>query len=264
MPDEADVVTETPFDVSRYQKSGEHQEPSEVARRALGLPEEKSPATETKGQQSKPDPKTSQEQKSDVEGQKLVDNYSAKIQEKAEELYATDERLALRDPTHLDQLLSSTDKVDRRNAEKILQRNAKTFGASTVEDYRLQKEKLAAGDDPTRQKFVEIDHELRSLKIEKKATQWKEWKLENSIKGELGKFADEIYSQYPEMTFVDVLDLAKGRLGIRTHAVPGKEEGSIATGAGNPSQNEEISPNLKRLLRIRPETEKFAREYLGY
>ncbi len=271
MPDEADDGVEKPFPAEKLQESGEHQEPSEAAKKALGLSDNDKSTANTDAEEEGSDsvkkeeaPKTDAEKQSDEKGKKLVDNYSAKIQEKSEELYATDERLALRDSKYLDKLLSSNDKIDKRNAEKILQRNASTFGASTPEDYKLQKAKREAGDDPMKQKIAEVDFKVDQLEKKERSAQWKEWKLEHSVKGDIADIADDIYSKYPDMEWVDVLDTAKGRLGIRTSKVPSKSEGSVAIGGGNTSQSEQISPQMKKLLRIQPESEKFAKEYLGY
>ena len=253
MPGEADDDLEVPFKIE--DQSGEPQEPSDEAKKALGLkPEDVKP----------PAPTDDAQKKSEREGKKLVDTYSSKIQEKAEELYVTEERLALRDPAHLDKLLSSTDKVDRKNAEKILKRNSEHFKATSPDEYKMMKAKKAAGDDPVRQQLVEMNHEIASLKKERSSTEWKEWKLENSIKGNLSKVADEVYSEYPDLPFTDIFNLAKGRAGVRSPSSPGKQEASTAIGGGMPTVTEEIDPALKSKFRIRPETEKFAKSYLGY
>ena len=260
MPDQADDddALETPFDLSRRDPSGERQEPSAEAKKALGLP------VDDKTDQPASKVEDPDQKKSDKEGKKVVDNYSAKIQEKAEELYATEERLALRDSAHLDKLLASSDKTDRKNAEKILKRNPDAFGAATVDAYKLSRAKAAAGNDPVRQKLVEVDHEIAGLKQEKRTTEWKEWKLENSVRGDLSKVADEVYSEYPDLPFADLLSLAKGRAGVLSPSMPGKREGSSPVGGGSPSQNETISPELKGRFRISPKAEQFAKEYLGY
>ncbi len=207
-----------------------------------------------------PSTEVSEEQKkSDEHGQRAVDNFSKQIQEKSEELYGIDLNLAMKDPSHIDKLLEGSSK-DKKMAEKILERNAEHFEAATPDEYQLNKKKAEAGDDPVKQKLAEIDHQMKKDSEEKKKSDWKAWKKDNSVEGEAVTLADQIHSDHPDMDFGLVMAAVKGL--SKGERVTTKE--AVATGAVPPGEEgfDTSSPIAKALLKnvdVKA-TKKFAKE----
>jgi len=207
-------------------------------------PEDKPKVEEPSSEESK------DQKKADEHGQRTVDKFSAKIQEKSEELYGTNLKLALADSSHLDKLLEG-DSTDKKMAEKILKRNAEQFEAATPDEYQLNKKKAEAGDDPVKQKLAEIDHKLKKEGEEKKKSDWKAWKKENSVEGEAETLANQIHSDHPDMDYGLVMAAVKG-LEKGEEAPSPKAAASVATGGAVPPGEEGLdssSPVAKALLR---------------
>jgi len=203
-------------------------------------------------------------QKADEEAEKVIQSREARIQEKSEELYRTEERLALKDPNYLKTLVDSQDATDRKLAGKILKRNADTFGASSIEDFKLALAKNAS-DDPTDQKIVELDFKTKALEQKQKDSDWSEWKKANQVGEDIAKVVDEVHVMYPDMLNGDVLALARGKMGL-SQTSSQKTSASAAIGSsGAPETDEQnfSSPLAKRLGLRNPEsTLKFAKGYL--
>lgn len=202
------------------------------------------------------------EQKANEEAEKVIQSREARIQEKSEQLYRTEERLALKDPDYLKTLANSTDAEDRKLAGKILKRNADTFGASTIEDYRLAVEKSSTSD-PTEQKLMELDYKTNALDKKQKDSEWSEWKKANSVT-DIADVADDIRATYPDMSYGDVLAMARGREGL-TQTTSRKASGNTAFGGSGAPETEEsvyMSPLAKKMLKNPDSTMKFAKGYL--
>ncbi len=184
------------------------------------------------------------------------------IQQAAEKLYHKAEQAALADDSYLPTLLES--KADRKLGEKILLRNADTFGASSPEEFKkahIQK----TVDDPVQQKIALQEVEIQTLKSGQQEADWSSWKREQKVSGETEKLADEIRSQYPTMSKGDVLALARGKQGI-TQTPQGKAATSSGPGSsGVPEEDTSIlsSPLARRLLHDPASTLKFAKQYMG-
>src|SRR5262249_40581958 len=90
--------------------AGEPQGQNADMSRALGLSLPEEPTTPPQTPTDPTDPKESlTKPEAKVEGQKTVENYTAKIQENAEELYATLLMRAKADPAFIDTLVESED-----------------------------------------------------------------------------------------------------------------------------------------------------------
>ncbi len=216
-------------------------------------------------EQTEPEPSVdlAEEQKANEEAAKIIENRSAKIQETTEKLYQIEERAALKDPSHLQELIASKDPLDRKNAEKILKRNAEQFGANSIEDYKVILAKNSSSD-PLEQKLAVQDAEIASLKQKTKDSDWSQWKKDNSIGNDLDTVADEILATYPTMSYGDIIAMARGRLGL-TQTSNKKAQGSTAVGSSSAPETEEgvyTSPLAKRLLKNPESTLKFAKGYL--
>lgn len=208
-------------------------------------------------------PVSEAQKKSDAEGKKVVDNYSAEIQQKSEELYAIELHRALSEDGHLAKLVQSDNAVDRKMAKKILERNAERFGASNIEEFQKNLKLAAVGDDETARKLIEQEHEIKQLHSKVSQSDWKSWKDSRKVEpeSEFDRTLDDIHSKYPGMPFVDVMDFAKGRTG----AAPAgsKTRDSFPSGGQGAAQESTStdSPLARKLLPNLSETEKFAREY---
>jgi hypothetical protein len=232
--------------------------PADLAK-ALGLSEE------TKNQEkTPPSDDLAANQKADEEAELVIQSREARIQEKSEELYRTEERLALKDPEYIKTLVASKDPLDRKLAGKILKRNAETFGASSLEEYEivLTKQNIS---DPTEQKIAELDIKTKSLEQKQNDSAWSEWKKANSVGDDIAKVADEVRATYPQMSNGDVVALARGKMGlVQTSSQKGSS--SVAVGASGAPETEDAnltSPLAKRLGLKQPDsTVKFAKEYL--
>lgn len=222
---------------------------------ALGLPEQE--------QEGKP-PSEDLESKEDAEAEKVIKNNSARIQETAEELYRVEEKLALSDTSRIDRLVNSKDAQDRKLAEKILKRNAETFGANSVEGYKILQARNSS-TDPTEQKIAVQDLEIQSLKQKQVDSDWSQWKKDNSVSDEVAAIADDVRATYPNMSNGDILATARGRMGL-TQTSSQKKSASTAIGSsGAPEQDDAVyaSSLAKRLGLKDPDTTlKFAKGYL--
>lgn len=223
--------------------------------------------TDTTSQQEETEEKSeadSEQKKSDEKGKKVVDNYSAKIQEESEQLYEIRSYRAKTEDGYLDKLIAG-DPTDQKFAKKILDRNSEHFGASTIEEYKVKRAKEQAGDDPTAQAIAEMKAKQEVLEANQKSKAWDEWKKENSVTGEVAKIADQLHEQNPSLAFGLVIDAARGRMGIG-EGLKDKEAGSTAVGSSPAPQSEEVnmsSPLAKALLRKvdLKSTKKFAKSY---
>ena len=254
---------EKPF---KLPESSEPSEASPLRDALLGKTSSEETEEEAEPETEAEDSESEEQQKSNSEGLKVVDRYSAKIQEKAEELYATEERLSLKNEGYLDKLLSG-DATDRKYAAKILKRNADTFGASTVEDYQKKKAVDAAGDDPTARKLAATEVDVQGIKERQRGDDWKSWKGKQKVDGDFEAFADEVWNEYGRPTddkkMADVLHVAKGRMGHSAN-VSHKSLSSFAAGGGMPTETDDpfSSPLARKLLKNPKETKKFAKNYL--
>lgn len=219
--------------------------------------------TQEKKQEQEKNPDISDAQKkSDNEGQKVVDRYSGRIQEKSEEMYIIEERLALKDEQYLNSLVSSEDPLDIKLAEKILKRNSEHFGASSIEEYKIAQVK---NDDPLAQEIAVQKLEINSLKKKQEEQEWSDWKRQHKIGEDVEVMLDEIHKKYPTMAGTDALALARGRMGLTQTTQNRKSSGAAVGGSGIPEDDEQeifSSPLARRLLRDPEKTKKFAKEYL--
>lgn len=194
--------------------------------------------------------------------QKYVQKAEVRIQEKAEELYAVEERLALKDDAYLPKLLQSSDPTDRKLAEKILKRNAEHFGAISPDEYtKTQIEKI---EDPIERKLALQDLKIQSLEQKSTTTEWSDWKRQNKIGTDFEPLVDEIREQYPQMAYGDVVALARGKKGMSAPAQTKSASGG-AVGAQSPGEEETSfldSPLARRLVKDPKKTMQFAKEYL--
>lgn len=229
--------------------------PADMAK-ALGLDLE-----EKNQEKEKPSVDLAAQQKANEEAEKVIRSREARIQDTTEELYRVEERTALKDDTYLAKLIDSKDPLDRKLAEKILKRNAETFGASSIEDFKLLQAK-SSSDNPLEQKVAVQDLEIASLKQKQKDSEWSEWKKANSV-DDIAESADDIHASYPEMPYGDVLAMARGKMGL-TNANTKKAASAAVGGAGAPETDEGVyaSPLAKRLLKNPESTMKFAKGYL--
>ena len=201
--------------------------------------------------------------KADEEAEKVIQSREARIQEKSEELYRTEERLALKDHEYLQKLVDSTDTMDRKLAGKILKRNAETFGASSPEEFKLKLAKDAV-TDPAEKKTVEMDFKLQSLELKQKEAEWSKWKSDNKVGEDLSTVADELLATYPSMPYGDLLAMARGKMGL-SQTSSKKLSGSAAVGSSGAPETEESvysSPLARRLIKDPDGTMKFAKGYL--
>jgi len=230
---------------------------------ALGVSLEDNDDTDDTTTDDKPSVDLAAEQKANEEAEKVIKNRSAKIQQTTEELYRIEERTALKDETYLQKLINSKDALDRKNAEKILKRNAETFGASSIEEYEIVLAKNAT-TDPTEKKLAELDIKTKSLDQKIKNSEWSEWKKANSVGSDIDAIADEIHATYPTMPHGDVVAMARGKAGL-SQPISKKGSGStVGGGAGAPEMDDSAytSTLAKRLIKNPESTMKFAKGYL--
>jgi hypothetical protein len=249
---------EKPVDMAKLTGEPDDTPNSDMAA-ALGLPNQSPPSEESTDLE---------DEKSQAEGQKLVDTYSAKIQEQAEELYGTLLLRAKDDPTFLDALVESKDKIERKYAEKILSRNSDLFGAKSIEEYKQQKA-LKDVSDPNARKLIEIENKLHASEKRQEESAWEDFKRDSKIAGDFASFCDDLRSEHPDLPYGKLVAMAKGLQG--GDATPkSKREHSSATGSVNPAEEEADAwnhPMLSRLIRdpeSRKQTRKFAKEYFGH
>jgi len=267
MTKEADDFSDAGLKPFNPNKSGEPLKPD-----ASGSSPETSPQSFTLDdfKESEEDPEEVVEKdplktaKAKEEGDKEIENRSAKIQELSEQLYAVALQTAKTDPAYLDRMLQG-DKDDRKLAKKLLERNKDLFGASSVEEYQVLKAKKQAGDDPAAQALAEIRARQEQLEHSQSESSWKTWKQENSVSGEAEKLADALHEEHPALAWGLVMDAVKGRLGGKQEFSQ-KASGSVAVGGANPPESEEVnmnSPLARRFLKgvNVKELRKFAKSY---
>ena len=249
---EADAPVDKPFEVP----SGEPLAASVDVAAELGLSEEKEeePAEDVSDEQKK----------SNEEGQKVVDNYSAKIQEHSEQLYAISVQRVKTEPSHIETLIEG-DKDDRKMAVKVLKNNPDIFGAGTIEDYQVVQARKQAGNSEAAQELAEIKQRQKNLEDRQSESNWLAWKGQNSVLGEAAELADTIRNDNPNMPWGLIMDAVKGRMGNK-EGIMSKPSASTAVGSAAPPEGEEVdlqSPLARSLLRNvnRKETAKFAKSY---
>jgi len=248
---------EKPVDLSKFTGGEPDGQPS----KAFGLPTDTpSPDEGTAPEKPTEDPKP--EAIDDPNAKKLVDKYSAKIQETAEELYASMLYRARNEEGYLAKLAASQDPTEKKLVKKILERNPE-FGASSPEEYRLLTEKQQA-KDPEAQERIELKHKLNSQDQKLKELEWDKYKEKNGITGDFEVLVDDLHSQHPELPEGKLVAMAKGLSG-GTASPQTKQGASFATGGSNPAQTEDAftSPLARRLLKDVSATKKFAKEYFG-
>ena len=158
-------------------------------------------------------PAEQEEPKKEEGGEQLVDTLSSRIQEASEDLYATYLLKAQQDPSILDNLVDAKDRVSLRHAAKLLERNPKLFGASTIDEYRTQRIKKQAGDNPLAQDQAALRDEFTRLRQGLEKSQWETEKEKHKVGDDLSRSVDSIHSENPNLSFGDVVILAKGRMG---------------------------------------------------
>ena len=204
-------------------------------------------------------PEVDEQKKADAEGQKVVDNYSAQIQEEAESLYGTMLLRAQTEEGYLQKLVDSPDKTKRKFAEKILSRNPELFGAGSVEEYKKNLAIASAGDDPIAQRVAAVEHETKELSDKHQLAEWETWKKEAQITGEFGSLVDELHSQYPSVTRGDIVALAKGKLGGNGPAITKKSSTAVPGGSSISSSDDPYtSPLARRFIKNPTDVKKFA------
>lgn len=257
--------------------SGEPEGQSNIAR-SLGIQNEGDPSNATgdepKGEEGElseeetgEEPKTLGSKKAQPKPgeNKLVDKYSERIQQLAEETYAYELNRVQKDPKYLDKLVQSTDQMDQKMAGKLLSRN--DFGSKTVEDYKKSLIVKNAGNDPRDQAIAELRMEVENLKNGTKSQNWASWKAANAVSGEAETLADSVRAEYPTMSNPDVLAFVRGKLGI-THTPSQKEQMGYGRG-GLGAVPQEDTPDLESPLAraLLPKdvklTQKFGRQLLG-
>lgn len=252
---------EKPIDLSKFTGGEPDGQPSSSMLAAFGLPTDTPPPDQGTAPEKPKD--TPEEVIDDPNAKKLVDKYSAKIQETAEELYANMLYRAKTEDGYLAKLAQSQDKTEQKLVKKILERNPE-FGASTPEEYRLLTEKQQAKDDPEAQERIDLKHRLNTQDQKLKELEWDKLKERNGIDGDFGQQVDDLHSQHPDLPFGKIVAMAKGLSG--GSATPQtKREASFASGGANPTQTEDVfsSPLAKRLLKDAGKTKQFAKEYFG-
>lgn len=258
MPDNEEAL-EKPFDAvaadaARSQSKGSNGElqgqPSDAAMRALGVKPEQKPADNKTPPDKKPDSRSPDQIKSDEEGKKLLDIHSAEIQRTSEELYATESYRALSEDGYLDKLIANPNPVAQKMAKKILERNAEHFGASTIEEYSEAKAVKDAGDDPVAQKLAK--QELRIARSEKqlKESEWKAWKAESAITPELGVVADQVRKEQPNLSYPDIIHIARGRSGIAPVRIAQKQNIGMHGGLGGSVESEMPSASAMSTMKV--------------
>lgn len=165
---------------------------------------------------SAPSPQPTVPAAPETPGAKRVEDYSAAIQQHAEQAYAWALHRAMTDPATLDTMIASQNPIDQKIAEKILERNAEHFGAGTLQDYQAKKTIADAGADPRDQELAQMRITQNKLLEENKDRAWKDWKRDNGVKDdEFGKLCDQIRKEYRNSPEADVIALARGRVGIK-------------------------------------------------
>lgn len=255
---------EKPFKLPESKGSSEPGEASQSLRDALlgskTSPEKADEETEEQEDSELQEEAESKQQK--PKKQDALENYSAKLQPIAEELYETLSYKAKTEEGFLEKLLEG-DATERKFAKKILERNAKLFGASSPEEYVKTQALKAAGDDPTARKLAELEIETKALKDNQRTADWDTWKTKNGITGDFAVFVDEVKNEHPNLPYGDIVSLAKGRVGHSVTA-PQKPSASFAAGGSNPSETEDVfsSPLAKAMLPNAKKTKKFAKDFL--
>lgn len=232
----------------------------------LGEPQGQEPmATDLKVQTpsetppSAPNAEDDEQKKADAEGKKVVDNYSSQIQEKAEELYGTMLLRAKTEEGYLQKLVHSTDKTERKFAEKILSRNADLFGAGSVEEYKKNLAIASAGDDPKDQKIAAVEHEVKELSEKQRLAEWETWKKEAQITGDFASLVDDLHVQYPAVSHGDLVAMAKGRMGGNGPAISKKASAAVPGGSAfTQSDDPYDSPLARRFIKDPAAVKKFA------
>jgi hypothetical protein len=208
---------------------------------------------------SAPKSEDDEQKKADAEGQKVIDNYSAQIQEEAESLYGTMLLRAQTEEGYLQKLVTSTDKTKRKFAEKILSRNPELFGAGSVEEYKKNLAISSAGDDPIAQKVAAIEVQTQELSNKQQLAEWETWKKEAQITGDLASLVDDLHSQYPLVSRGDIIAMAKGRLGGNGPAITKKASSAVPGGSSISSSDDPYaSPLARRFLKNPADVKKFA------
>ena len=216
---------------------------------SLGNPISNTPKVEGGAAQ----PAASEAQKKfDEEADKVIDNKSANIQKLAEKEYDIHLKLARKDQSYLKELLDSGDESDREYLKKLLKRNSQEFGVSNVDDFERALVKSSAGEDPAAQKFAEQDLEIRKLRQNQNNSDWLTWKRSRQVEegNDFDQTLNSVRSEYPSLPFVDVLNLAKGRMGLS--AASSMKVQSSAPGAGGaagvPTREDVLSSPLARIM----------------
>ena len=195
---------------------------------------------------------------------KFLENQSAKIQAQSEQLYELFSFRAKTEEGTLDKLLAG-DTMEKKMAKKIIERNSSHFGAKTIEEYVIKREKEKAGSDPTAQKLAELTAKQQLLEERDSKRDWETWKKENAVAGSVAKAADELHSTYPDLPFGIVIATAKGLADPQTLS----QKETVATAAGSvsaPASEEPYVPQSamgKAFLRSidMKKLKKFAKEY---
>ena len=201
---------------------------------------------------------------SEEDPNQLGEHYAKFLQDNAEEAYATALHRAQNEAGYLDKLVKSTNKMDLRIAQKLLERN--DFGAKTIEDYRRNTRKKEAGDDPAAQRHAEILDRIERIEQGQSEKGWKQWKRENAVAGEAEKLADDIHARYPDMPEGEVMDMVRGKLGA-AYRKPQKESMSAGYGGDVSPEGEDLNVSVNPKLRgaLLPnfkKTAKFAKSYM--
>lgn len=255
--------------IKPFQASGEpgDVDPGLAASLGVTLPEAQSndsDSSEDSSTTEESSAEVSEVEKNEEKSDKVLDNYSAKIQEHSEELYASLSYRSKNEEGFLDKLIASDDTLDRKMAKKILNRNSDHFGVDNIEDYEVKRAKESVGDNQTAQKLAIQEAEIKSLKKKQSDSDWQTWKTSRQVESD-SKFdteLNEIHSEHPELPYTDVIMLAKGRLG--DSPVTSKDSASTTMGSSGAPQEDDIlsSPLASRLLgNMDKESRNFARDY---
>lgn len=146
-----------------------------------------------------------------------IGEYEASIQRSAEESYAWALHRSMMDPNALDVMLSSQNPIDRKLAEKILERNSEHFGAGSLDEYLAKKTIDDVGSDPRDRKLAEIELNQKKILKAEDNRRWSDWKKENGVKNdEFGKLCDSVRSEYTSSPEADIISIARGRAGIKS------------------------------------------------
>lgn len=201
-----------PFDAKKLAGEPAGQQLSKVAE-ALGIADKDLPEDEEEIDEEEESPQAKGTGSKDAKAKAdALENYSAQVQEKSEELYALNLSMAKDNPEHIEKLIKSSNPLDQRMAKKLLDRN--DFGAKTIEEFKKMQARKSVGDDPVKQELADIKSSLEELRNERKIMAWNDWKKENAIKGDAAKLADDFHARYPDADNADIVAYVRGKMGV--------------------------------------------------